>query len=190
MNDVFFSGTYDDSDYNEFTNNNGTVINMHNNFNGQCNEYNDEFMNDYKFSIDVHNNFNGQYNKDYDMNVNEISMDKFNNFNMKYSKDYDESMNDNGTLTDVVNNFNIEYINEERVIEENQSSMESENEDAESTYSLIENHVFKSWEEVDIENDKTDKKPRHHVYSCTKGQKYVQRKEAHVVDERNKGHKT
>ncbi|KAF0530591.1 hypothetical protein F8M41_012080 [Gigaspora margarita] len=111
---------------------------------GQYNEDYDKFMNNYGFFIDMHNNFNRQYNKDYHMKVNKISTDKFNNFNIKCSKNYNESMNDNGTSTDV------EYNNEERVIEENQSSMKSEDEDSESTYSLIENHIFKFWEKVDI----------------------------------------
>ncbi|CAG8549080.1 31572_t:CDS:2 [Gigaspora margarita] len=97
-------------------------MNMYNNFNGQYNEDYNKFINNYGFSINVHNNFNGQYNKDYDMKVNKISTYKFNTFNIQCSKNYDESMNDNRTSTD--------------------SSMESKDKDSESTYSLIENHVF------------------------------------------------
>ncbi|CAG8791836.1 44536_t:CDS:2, partial [Gigaspora margarita] len=91
--------------------------------------------------------------------------------------------------------------------EENESYLESEYEDTESIFSLDENQVFISWKEVDkcfecygqancfafcvthSENDKVDNKPQRRVYGCTKRQKYIQHKEAHMLDERNKGHK-
>ncbi|CAG8630529.1 7216_t:CDS:2, partial [Cetraspora pellucida] len=117
-------------------------------------------------------------------------------------------MNGNETFSDVFNDFNLQNNDDERVIESYESDMESEfKESTESKYTLAENQIFESWKSVNeeviqkkkngfgfcitrSEIDKVDKKPRRHVYSYTKGQKYVQHKEAHVLDERNKGHKT
>src|SRR6185312_17127455 len=33
-----------------------------------------------------------------------------------------------------------------------------------------------------------DGHPRRRTYTCTKGQRFISRKEAHVLDERNRGH--
>ncbi|CAG8738377.1 15210_t:CDS:10, partial [Cetraspora pellucida] len=73
---------------------------------------------------------------------------------------------------------------------------------------LVKSQVFKSWKAVDYwlkchgqelgfafsithsENDKSDKTPRWHVYMCTKEQRYVPYKEAHILGERDQDHKT
>ncbi|CAG8513482.1 6653_t:CDS:10 [Cetraspora pellucida] len=60
----------------------------------------------------------------------------------------------------------------------------------EPRYSLTVNQFFKTWKAVDDEIDKVDKEPRHRVYTCTKEQTYVPHKEAHILSERDRGHKS
>ncbi|PKC54237.1 hypothetical protein RhiirA1_477708 [Rhizophagus irregularis] len=47
---------------------------------------------------------------------------------------------------------------------------------------------FFDWKKLDNDKDKHDSFPRRRTYACTKGQAYVLQKEAHINEERDRGH--
>ncbi|CAG8591191.1 8611_t:CDS:2, partial [Cetraspora pellucida] len=128
-------------------------------------------------------------------NLNFFDVD--NDFGMNNNKSFMSiDMNYNKSFMSVdMNNKKIsgDFYNDERMDNNNESELDNHEEHEENTrfaYPLVKSQVFESWKAVDYENDKSDETPRRHVYMCTKRQRYVPHKEAHILGERDWDHKT
>ncbi|CAG8490038.1 14766_t:CDS:10 [Cetraspora pellucida] len=142
--------------------------------------------------FDVDNDFGMNNNKSFmsvDMNYNESFMSV--------------DMNDNEISGDFYNNEGMDDNNESEL-----GDHEEHEENTRFAYPLVKSQVFESWKAVDYwlerhgqelgfafsithsENNKSDETSQQHVYTYTKGQRYVPCKEAHILGERDQDHKT
>ncbi|CAG8779497.1 8876_t:CDS:2, partial [Cetraspora pellucida] len=119
------------------------------------------------------------FNVDNNFGVNNNK--SFMNVNMNYNKSFISV-----DMTD--NKISEDFYNDERMDDNNKSELgdhEEHEKNIRFAYPLVKSQVFESWKAIDYENDKSDETPWRHVYMCTKGQRYMPHKEAHILVEIN-----